>query len=317
MILTMEKYDLIIIGAGPAGLSASIYASRYNINHLVLGQNLGGTIAWAHKVENYPGFPSIPGGELAQKFLNHAQGLGGKIINQEVVDLEKVNGFLVLTAGNKNQYQAKAIIIATGTKRRKLNVPGEKEYLGKGVSYCATCDAAFYKDKKVVVVGGANSACSGALHLARFAKKVYLVYRKGNLRAEPTWVTEAKKTSNISIIYHTNLTAIEGNGQKVTTVKLDRPYQDQKKIDTDGVFIEIGGAPVVDLAKKIGLKTDSDNFVITDNLMATNIPGVFCAGDVNAWQKQCQQAIVAVAEGAIAALGVYQHLNNSSKKKSS
>ncbi|MGI6278285.1 MAG: NAD(P)/FAD-dependent oxidoreductase [Patescibacteria group bacterium] len=317
MILTMEKYDLIIVGAGPAGLAASIYASRYNINHLVLGQNLGGTIAWAHKVENYPGFPSIPGGELAQKFLNHAQGLGGKIINQEVVNLEKVNGFLILTAGNKNQYQTKSIIIATGTKRRKLNVPGEKEYLGKGVSYCATCDAAFYKDKKVVVVGGANSACSGALHLARFAKKVYLVYRKGNLRAEPAWVAEAKKTSNISIIYHTNLTAIEGDGQKVTTVKLDRPYQDQKEIDTDGVFIEIGGAPVVDLAKKIGLKTDPDNFVITDNLMATNVPGVFCAGDVNAWQKQCQQAIVAVAEGAIAALGVYQHLNSSSKKKSS
>ncbi len=313
----MKKYDLIIIGAGPAGLAASIYASRYNIDHLVLGQSLGGAIAWAHEVENYPGFPSIPGGELAQKFLNHAKTLGGEVINQEVIDLEKVNGFLILTAGNKNKYQAKTIIIATGTKRKKLNIPGEKEYLGKGVSYCATCDAAFYKNKRVVVVGGANSACSGALHLARFAKKVYLIYRKGNLRADPAWVTEAKKTSNISIIYHTNLTSIKGDNQKVTAVGLDRPYQNKNELGTDGVFIEIGGAPIVDLAKKIGLKTDSDNFVITNNLMATNIPGVFCAGDVNAWQKQCQQAIVAVAEGAIAALGVYQYLNNSSKKKSS
>jgi len=310
----MEKYDLIIVGAGPAGLAASIYASRYNIKHLVLGENLGGTIAWAHKVENYPGFPSISGFELAQNFINHAKSLGGKIIGQEVVNLEKSNGFLVLTAGNKKKYQAKTLIIATGTKRRKLNVPGEEDYLGKGVSYCATCDAAFYKNKDVVVIGGANSACSGALHLARFAKRVYLVYRQNNLRADPTWVTEAKQTKNITIIYNTNVVAIEGDGQKVTALGLDRPFQNQKKLVTDGVFIEIGGAPIVDLAKKIGLKTDSDNFVITDNSMATNVPGVFCAGDVNAWQKQCQQAIVAVAEGAIAALGAYQYLGQPTSK---
>lgn len=310
----MEKYDLIIVGAGPAGLAASIYASRYNIKHLVLGENLGGTIAWAHKVENYPGFPSISGFELAQNFLNHAKSLGGKIIGQEVVDLEKSNGFLVLTAGNKKKYQAKTLIIATGTKRRKLNVPGEEDYLGKGVSYCATCDAAFYKNKVAVVVGGANSACSGALHLARFAKKVYLIYRRNNLRADPAWVTEAKQTKNITIIYNTNIVAIEGDGQKVTALGLDRPFQNQKKLATDGVFIEIGGAPIVDLAKKIGLKTDSDSFVITDNSMATNVAGVFCAGDVNAWQKQCQQAIVAVAEGAIAALGAHQYLGQPTSK---
>ncbi|MDD3531741.1 MAG: FAD-dependent oxidoreductase [Candidatus Shapirobacteria bacterium] len=310
----MEKYDLIIIGAGPAGLAASIYASRYNINHLVLGQNLGGTIAWAHKVENYPGFPSISGFELAQNFLNHAQSLGGKIENQEVVNLEKINGFLILTAGNQKKYQAKTLIIATGTKRRKLNVPGEKDYLGKGVSYCATCDAAFYKNKDVVVVGGANSACSGALHLARFANRVYLIYRKGDLRADPAWVTEAKQTKNITIIYNTNVTAIEGDGQKVTLVKLDRPYRKKNNLKAAGVFVEIGGAPIIDLAKKLGLKTDRDGFVITDNLMATNVSGVFCAGDVNAWQKQCQQAIIATAEGAIATLGVYQYLGKVPRK---
>ena len=310
----MKKYDLIIVGAGPAGLAASIYASRYNMNHLVLGQNLGGTIAWAHRIENYPGFPSISGFELAQNFLNHAKSLGGKIISQEVVNLKKINGFLVLTAGNKKEYQAKTLIIATGTKRRKLNVPGEEDYLGKGISYCATCDAAFYKNKDIVVVGGANSACSGALHLARFAKRVYLVYRQNNLRADPTWVTEAKQTKNITIIYNTNVTAIEGDGQKVTLIKLDQPYQRKNSLKTTGVFIEIGGAPIVDLAKKLGLKTDQDDFVITDNLMATNVPGVFCAGDVNAWQKQCQQVIIAVAEGAIAALGAYQYLGQPSSK---
>ncbi|MDD3679747.1 MAG: FAD-dependent oxidoreductase [Candidatus Shapirobacteria bacterium] len=310
----MEKHDLIIIGAGPAGLSASIYASRYKIDHLVLGQNLGGTIAWAHKVENYPGFTSISGFELAQNFLKHATKLGGTIINQEVVNLKKVNGFLVLTAGDKKQYQTKTIIIATGTKRKKLGVPGEKEYLGKGVSYCATCDAAFYKNKVVVVVGGANSACSGALHLAHFAQKVYLIYHKDNLRADPVWVAETKNKNNIEIIYDTSIEAILGNGEKVDSVTLNQPYHNQKNLTTNGVFIEIGGAPIVDLAKSLGVKTDEQNFILTDNLMATNIKGVFCAGDVNAWQKNCQQAIVAAAEGALASLGVYQYLNKTPEK---
>lgn len=308
----MEKYDLIIIGAGPAGLAASIYASRYKINHLVFGgPSLGGTIALAHQVENYPGFPAISGLELAQKFLDHAQSLGGKIINQEVVEIKKADGFIILTAGNKKKYQARAVIIATGTKRRKINVPGEDEYLGKGVSYCATCDAAFYKNKVAVVVGGANSACSGAIHLASFAKKVYLIYRKNNLRADPAWIAEAKKIKNITIIYNTNVTAIEGNGQKVTHVKLDQPYQGQKSLAADGVFIEVGGAPVVDLVKSLGVKTDKQSFILTDPSMATNIAGIFCAGDANAWQKQCQQAIVAAAEGAIAATSTYQYLNRS------
>lgn len=310
----MKKYDLIIIGAGPAGLSASIYASRYKINHLVLGgPNLGGTISWAHQVENYPGFSSISGPKLAQNFLKHAQGLGGKIINQEVIELKRVNGSTVLVADNKKQYQAKAIIIATGTKRKKLNVPGEDKYLGKGVSYCATCDAAFYKNKTVVVIGGANSACSGALHLAHFAQKIYLIYRKSKLRADPAWVTEVKATKNITIIYNKNVTAIEGDNQKVTQVKLDQPYQSQKNLLTAGVFIEIGGNPIVDLVKSLGVKTDNQNYILTNQLMATNISGVFCAGDVNAWQKQCQQVIIAAAEGAIAAISAYQYLEQSPK----
>ncbi len=310
----MKKYDLIIIGAGPAGLSASIYASRYKINHLVLGgPNLGGTISWAHQVENYPGFSSISGPKLAQNFLKHAQGLGGKIINQEVIELKRVNGSTALVTDNKKQYQAKAIIIATGTKRKKLNVPGEDKYLGKGVSYCATCDAAFYKNKTVVVIGGANSACSGALHLAHFAQKIYLIYRKSKLRADPAWVTEVKATKNITILYNNNVTAIEGDNQKVTQVKLDQPYQSQKNLLTAGVFIEIGGNPIVDLVKSLGVKTDNQNYILTNQSMATNISGVFCAGDVNAWQKQCQQVIIAAAEGAIAAISAYQYLEQSPK----
>lgn len=310
----MEKYDLIIIGAGPAGLAASIYASRYKINHLVLGQTLGGTIVLAHKVENYPGYSSLSGFELAENFLKHAQGLGGKIVNQEVINLEKVDNFWTLTAGDQKQYQAKAVIIATGTERKKLNVPGEEKYLGKGVSYCATCDAAFYKEKDVVVVGGANSACSGALYLSRFARKVYLIYRKDNLKADPVWANEIKTAKNIEVIYQTNITAILGNEQKVTSIKIDQPYQNQNEIPVAGVFIEIGGIPIINLAKKLGIKIDKENFVLVDQSMATNIPGIFCAGDVNDWQKHHQQVVVATAEGAIAAASAYQFLCNPQQK---
>jgi thioredoxin reductase (NADPH) len=275
-----------------------------------LGQNLGGTIVLAHRIENYPGFTSIAGFQLAQNFLDHAQNLGGQIINQEVVNLEKDDHQFILTTGDKQQYLAKAIIIATGTKRKKLNIPGEDDYLGHGVSYCATCDAAFYKDKAVAIIGGANSACSGALHLSTFAKKVYLIYRKDNLKADPVWIAEAKEKANIDIIYNTNVVKIDGDDNgRVSVITLDQPYQEQNRLQVEGVFIEIGGAPIVDLAKKLGIKTDKDNFIITNNLMATNIAGVFAAGDVNSWQKQCQQVIVATAEGSLAALGVYQYLN--------
>jgi len=301
-------YDLVIIGAGPAGLTASIYASRYGIKHIVLGTNLGGTIALAHKVENYPGFTSISGTELSQKFLEHAKNLGAQIENREVIAIEKLNkGYLVKT-NNSHQYQTKTIIIATGTKRRHLNVTGEEKYTGRGVSYCATCDAPFYKNKVAVVVGGANAACSGALHLANFAQRVYLVYRRNKLRAEPAWVNQALQNPKIKIIYNTNITQIDGDDNKVQKVKLEA-YQGKKELSTDGVFIEIGGVPVTGLVQNLGVKTDKDNYIITDNHMATNIPGIYCAGDINAFQKFFQQVVTAVAEGATASLSIYQYLN--------
>ncbi|MGI6776382.1 MAG: NAD(P)/FAD-dependent oxidoreductase [Patescibacteria group bacterium] len=305
----LPPYDLIIIGTGPAGLAASIYASRYRIKHLVLGQQPGGTITLAHRVENYPGFPSISGFELGQKFLDHAKSLGGDIENKEVVEIKKENNHFKIITNNNGQYQAKAIIIATGTKRKSLGIPGEDTYLGHGVSYCATCDAAFYKGKTVAVVGGANAACSGALHLARFAQKVYLIYRGERLRAEPAWVQEARENPKIEIIFNTNPLAISGDGQKVTAIALDKPYGGQKELAVDGVFIEVGGVPVAGLVKNLGVKTDEDNYLLTDNSMATNIPGIFAAGDINAFQKNCQQVVTAVAEGAQAALGVYQYLS--------
>ena len=301
-------YDLVIIGAGPAGLAASIYASRYGIKHIVLGINLGGTIALAHKVENYPGFTSISGIELSQKFLEHAKKLGVQIENKEVIAIEKLNNGCLVKINNDHQYQTKTIIIATGTKRRHLNIPGEGEYMGRGVSYCATCDAPLYKNKIVIVIGGANAACSSAIHLAQFAQKIYLIYRRSKLRAEPDWVNQVLKNPKIKIIYNTNITKIDGDNNQVRKVKLDKTYQGKKELSVDGIFVEIGGVPTVNLVKSLGVKTDKDNYIITDKYMATNIPGIYCAGDTNAFQKYFQQVVTAVAEGAAASLGIYQYL---------
>lgn len=302
--------DLIIIGAGPAGLAASIYASRFNLGHLVIGQILGGTINWAHRVDNYPGLPGLTGLELGKRFLTHAKKQGGKVLAASVTDLKLEKGSFVVETAKDGRYRSKALIIATGTERRKLNIPGEKELVGRGVSYCPTCDAPFYKGKTVVVVGGANAACSGAAHLTEFASKVYLIYRKSTLRAEPFWVKEVKKNPKIEVIYKQNLTKILDVSQgKVTAVELDQEYEGKKLLTCEGVFIEIGGVPLTSLVRKIGVQVEEDGHIKTDTEMETNIKGVYCVGDINSTFKEFKQVVSAVAEGALAAQGVYQSLN--------
>lgn len=308
--MTSTLYDLIIIGAGPAGLSSSIFASRYKIKHLILTKSLGGTIVWASEVANYPGFVSVTGAELAQKFLEQAQKLGSKIENKEVAGIKKdsQDNFTVITVSGSS-YKAKSLIIATGTKRRQLGVAGEKEFLGRGVSYCCVCDGPFFKDKNVAVIGGANAACSGAVYLSRFAKKVFLIYRKSKLRAEGSWLKDVTDKKNIEILYETNIVKIEGK-DRVEKIVIDKSYQGLKELAVTGVFIEVGGIPISDLLKGIGGDIDESGYAITDCDMATNVKGVFCVGDVNAASRNFQQVIIACAQGAIAANSVYSYLKN-------
>jgi thioredoxin reductase (NADPH) len=275
---------------------------------MVIGAQLGGAMAWASEVENYPGFEKITGLELANKMVKQAKALGGEIKLTEITNLTKLIGGRFDVQTGKENYQANSIIIATGTKRQELGIPGEKEYLGRGVSYCTTCDAAFFKDKIVAVVGGANAAVVGALHLAKLAKKVYLIYRKKPLRADPIWVKRVTKNPKIEIIYEANLTEILGNGHKVTGIGLDKFYQNQKTINLEGVFIEIGGLPGTDLTKSIAVELDEKGFVKVNPDMSTNIPGVFAAGDIANLHNELQQIVTACAEGAIAAHGVYKYL---------
>lgn len=301
-------YDLIIIGAGPAGLSASIYASRYGIKHLIIAKEQGGTIVWASEVENYPGIPEVTGVELAQKFIAHAQKFGVKIEQQEVQKISKnKQDIFEITTTIAKTYQSRAIIMATGTKRRELGVPGEKEFLGKGVSYCVTCDAAFFKNKQVAIVGGANAACSGAVHLAKFAQKVYLLYRQGKLRAEPAWIKEVESLPNVEILYETTVTEIKGS-KSVESVVLNKPYQGNNSLFVAGLFIEIGGVPLFEMAKDLGITIDEASYVVTDKNMTTNIPGFFCAGDLNSLSRGLQQVVTATSQGAWAALSAYKFL---------
>jgi len=315
-------YDLIIIGSGPAGLTASIYASRYNLNNLVFGKKIGGTIGLAYKVENYPGFRSIPGLDLMAKIEEHSKDLGGQIVYDPVQKITKrgepaspmsnrgEQDFIVYTLSGQT-YQAKTIIVATGTERRTLGINGENEYLGKGVSYCTTCDAPFYKDKIVALVGGSDGAISGAVHAAEYAKKVYVIYRKNQLRAEPAWINEWK---NIEVsgkgeaIYNTNIIEIKGDGQKITQVVLDTDYKNQKELVVDGVFIEIGGVPGTSLAQEMGIEMNDEHFIKVDKWMDTNIPGVFAAGDCTDFIYGFAQMITACGMGALAARSAYVYL---------
>lgn len=312
-----NKYDVIIVGSGLAGLTASIYASRYKMANLVIGKLPGGTITLAHKVENFPGFTEITGMELAQRVVHQVKALGAEIIPEEVLKVKVVepNGsglskFLV-ESEKGGELEAGALIVTTGTERRKLGVGGEKEYLGRGVSYCTHCDAPFFKDKTVAVIGGSNAAVSGALHLASFTQKVYIIYRKDQLRAEPAWIEQADSNPQIEIIYNTNVTEIIGDGARVIGVKLDQPFNSSADLSLDGVFVEIGGIPVSDYLIPLGVEMDENGYVRVNEKMETNIHGVFAAGDFTTQSLILQQAVTACAQGAIAAYSAFKYLHDS------
>lgn len=301
-------YDLIILGLGPAGLTAGIYASRYRLKNLLIGKIPGGTITLAHKVENYPGFESISGLEWSQQTEAQAKKLGSEIIHGTVGRLEKSNECFKALLDDKRQFEAKTLILATGSERRRLGVVGEEKYQGRGVSYCTTCDVTFFKGKIVALIGGSDAAVAGAVHAAEFAAKVYVIYRKDQLRAEPIWVEQVLKNPKIEVVYNTNVLEILGEETKVTGVKLDNLYQGAETLSVDGVFIEIGSVPGTSLAVGLGVGLDENGFVKVAEDMATNIPGIFAAGDFTDKAQVLVQMTTAIAQGAIAAASVFKFL---------
>ena len=304
-------FDLIIIGLGPAGLTAAIYASRYALKTLLIGEVLAGELVNAVRIENIPGFVSISGMEWGQRTKKQVEKLGAKLIAGRVSRIEKENKIFKVIVEGGEVYQAKTLVVATGSERRRLDISGEKEYLGRGVSYCTTCDAAFFKNKTVALIGGSDAAVSGAIHTAQFAKKVYIIYRRDRLRAEPAWIEEWRKIEKRGqgeTIYNTNIVQILGNKNKVTGVKLDRPYRDRELLSLDGLFIEIGGVPGTVLLKPLGIELNEKGYVKVNDRMETNLNGLLCAGDITDRAVVLPQAITAMAQGALAASSAYQYL---------
>ena len=301
------NYDLIIIGAGPAGLTAGLYAARYKVNVLVIGKLSGGTATEAHKVCNFPSYESIGGVELMMKMIKQVKNLGVKIKQEEVINIKKENLFKITT--NKGEYFSKKIIIATGSKRMKLGVEREEELTGKGVHYCATCDAGFYKEKIVGVVGGGNTALTTALLLAKVAKKVYIIYRQDKFsRAEPTLVDDVKKEKKIVPVFNSEVLKLIGKN-KLEEIEIKKT--EGKKIKLDGLFIEIGGISNIKLAKLLGIKLEK-NYIKVDKEQKTNVKGVFAAGDVT--NNVLKQIVTGCGEGAVAGFSVYKNLVKHSLK---
>ena len=300
-------YDLIIIGAGPAGLSASIYASRYKLKHLIFGVEQGGQMNEIYDLENWPGEKKISGRDLIRKFVEHAENFGIKINRESVAGISKLEGGIFQINCAKNIYKTRAIILAMGAHYRKMNIPGEKEFTGRGVSYCATCDAMFFREKIVCVVGGGNSAAVVALELTDFAKKVYLITKEEKMSAEPAWLEKIANNSKVELVKGTGVIEIKGEN-KVEKVVLDKAYNDQNNLEVDGVFIEVGTEPGVEIVQKIGVETDAQNYIKVKEDMSTNVAGVFAAGDITTGSSKFRQIITACSEGAIAANGVYKIL---------
>lgn len=313
--LNESMYDLIILGAGPAGLAASIYASRYKIRHIVVGNVFDGAVPKAHLIENWPGEKSIKGYGLIMKFFDHAKSLGTEIIEEEIVgvgkeadDLPEKKGYIfkIRTCGNKT-YEAKSLLVALGTKHKKLNILGEEKFLGKGVSYCAVCDGAFFKNKTVAVAGGSNAAAMSALMLSEHAKKVYVIYRKKPLRCEPIMLERLEKNLKVEIVYNTNVVEVGGK-DKVEFIKIDGKYKDNNKIKLDGLFIEIGSVPSVALVCELGVQIDKNGCIEIGEKGTTNIKGIYAAGDITNGSNGLRQIVTAVSEGAIAATSIYKYL---------
>ena len=296
-----DFYDLIIIGGGPGGLSAAIYAMRAAMKTVLVEKGItGGQVTMSDEVENYPGFTHISGAELSMKFTQHAQSYDLEMISQEVTALDPGLDHHTVKLANGESLKAHAVILATGGSPKKLDVPGEREFYGKGVSYCATCDGFFFRGKTVVVVGGGDSAAEEALYLAKLCKKVYIAHRRDELRASKILQQRIFDDCNIEMLWNTVVTDIKAGSDGVERVGLkDTVTADTRELEVDGVFIFIGFIPNNELVPA-GTRMNADGMVVTDERCQTNSPGVYVIGDLR--EKFARQIVLSAADGCTAAL---------------
>jgi thioredoxin reductase (NADPH) len=303
----MENWDVIIVGAGSAGLAAGIYTVRSGLKTLVLDEKLaGGTISDAPTVVNYPGFAEISGGELAEKMTTHARKLGAVIHDLEPVTDMNVTGETKTVTTSRTTYQAKTIIFSTGSHYKEIGVKGEKEFRGRGVSYCGVCDGPFFKGKKVLVVGGGNSACITTLYLSGLASQVTVIHRRQAFRAEESLVSDIAKKSNVIVLWNTEIQEIKGDRQVKAVTIIDNTTQKTTELAVDAVFVQVGEAPNSQIAIASGVETDDHGYIKIDIRQQTNLPGVYAAGDVT--NHPVKQVGTAVGQGITAALEAYGYI---------
>jgi len=311
----METFDVAVIGAGPAGITAAIYAARNNLKTAIFEHKLvGGAIATTTAVENYPGFESVQGPDLAAKWEAQLDFVGAKKIFESVEHVaRKSEGiFTIQTVGG--QYQAKTIVLATGSEYRKLNIKGEDEYRGKGISFCATCDAPFFKKKTVAVIGGGNSALTSALLLTEQCQKVYVIHRRAEFRGEAVLLDQLKAAKSVEFVLNSAPVEIKGDkgaseGGKVKSVLVEDVNTKQKReIPVDGVFINVGFEPLNSIAKQLGAALGADGYVQHNEKMETSVPGFFVAGDITGGPANVKQIVTAESEGCVAAASVYAYI---------
>ena len=289
-------YDIIIIGSGPAGLSAAIYAQRACLDTTVIEKNgiSGGQVLNTWEVDNYPGFPGVTGFELSRQFREHANKLGARVVQDEVVQVE-LSGNVKKVVCEEETYEARCVILASGAHHRTLEVPGEEELRGAGVSYCATCDGAFFRGRTVAVVGGGDAALEDAIFLARMCEKVYIVHRRDKLRGAKRLQERLQALENIEFVWNSETVAIEGNAQVEALRLRQTKTGEEKRLDVDGVFIAVGIAPESELYAG-QLELDEQGYIRADESGQTSVPGVFAAGDVRT--KALRQILTAASDGA-------------------
>lgn len=300
-------YDLIIIGSGAAGLAAALYAGRYKMNTLVIGAEFGGETSTAGKIENYPAVSSIDGYDFMNIMKSQTAVLGTKLVEGRVEKIESKNGFFSVRT-EQEEFQGVALILAVGSRRRHLNLPNEKELVGKGVHYCWTCDGPLYGGKTVAMVGGGDSSVKGVNFLGEYAQKIYLIAKGKEISAEPVNLEQMKKLGDkVEVITETEIAQIVGSAMLEKLV-FSKPYQGSLDLKVDGLFVEIGFDPDTTLPKQLDVDLDEKHYIKADNMMRTNVKGVFAAGDCTNHFGSFKQDITAAAMGAVAATSAYEYV---------
>lgn len=296
-------YDLIIIGAGSAGLPAGMYASRYKLRNCIIGAMPGGALATSHKVENYPGTLSASGREIMDRFTEHAVSAGSELIQDEVIDVTKTGNIFRVKTSSGKMLESKAVLLAIGNKYKKLWAPGEEKFLGAWVSYCATCDGMFFRNRTIALVGGGNTAITEALYLSEICKEVHILVRWKEFKAETVWIDQIAKHTNIQVHFETAVVSIEGwfGVEKLIMTS-------GSELAVDGIFVAIGNQPNTSIIDAFNPEKDSAGYIVVDARQQTSVPGLYAAGDITTASHKFQQTIMSAAEGCLAAHSIHEDL---------